>query len=177
MDRVYSPWRAEHVSRVSNDDSYDADVSIFARIAESTDDADNLVVWRGETVFVLMNLYPYTNGHVMIVPFRQVGEFEELNHNEVFEISITAQFCIRWLKTVMNPDGFNMGLNLGTSAGAGITKHIHMHIVPRWTGDTNFTSTVGDFRVIPQSIEDTYKRLADAARKNPVELPNSQSLK
>lgn len=151
---------------------YQADTQqVFENIGGSDADTDNLVLWRGTHVFVVMNLYPYTNGHLMVVPFRTVAMFDDLTPAEVLEISITSQQCIRWLRKTMNPDGFNVGLNLGKAAGAGIPDHLHMHIVPRWSGDTNFTTTVGNYRVVPEDLKVTYSRLMAVIQEDPVEVP------
>ncbi len=173
MDRLFSPWRANHVANASENNESLTGESIFCDIAASDDDVSNLVLWRGTEVFVVMNLFPYTNGHLMVVPYRCVGGYDELTPSELFELSITVQFCLKWLNRAMCPEGFNVGLNLGRAAGAGIPDHLHMHVVPRWSGDTNFTSTVGDFRVIPEELQATYQKLADAVVEIPVVLPGT----
>jgi ATP adenylyltransferase len=109
-----------------------------------------------------MNLYPYNNGHLMIVPYRQVADYEALTPEEQCELAQTIARCLRWLKHALNPDGFNVGMNLGKVAGAGIPDHVHVHIVPRWEGDTNFMPTIAETKVIPEALRDTYRKLRAA---------------
>ena len=137
--------------------------SLFERIGEDDRDEENLVVWRGESVYVVMNLFPYNNGHLLIVPYRKVEQYEELSSGEQIEIAATIERCIRWLRTALDPDGFNVGMNLGRAAGAGVPEHLHMHVVPRWSGDTNFMPSTADLKVIPEAMQDTYNKLRDAA--------------
>jgi len=113
---------------------------------------ERYVLLEGKTAFVMLNAYPYTNGHLMIIPFRHLGSLEDLLPEERIEIFALMDISVRVLKEAMNPDGFNIGINLGRAAGAGIDDHIHVHVVPRWSGDTNFMSVVGDIRVIPDDI-------------------------
>jgi ATP adenylyltransferase len=170
MDRLFSPWRAEHVKRVATEAT--PDLSVFSRMAAENDDAKNYILWRGTNVFVVLNLYPYTNGHLMVVPYRQVADYCDLNHDEIIESAIAVQTSIAWLRSIMNPNGFNIGVNLGQAAGAGIENHIHTHIVPRWSGDTNFTTTIGDFRVVPEELDLTYQKLLKAVASIPVVIPS-----
>lgn len=161
---MWSPWRSGHIE--STDRWSDEErANLFVRIAESDDDARNYVLWRGETAFVVMNLYPYNNGHLLIVPFRRVEDYDALTHDEQTEIAGLTDRCIRWLRQALQPDGFNVGMNLGRAAGAGIPEHLHVHVVPRWSGDTNFMPTVADVRIIPERMEDTYARLRAAVEK------------
>ena len=162
MKRMWSPWRSEHIERVAaNPEGYGKDV--FSRIAEdAARDAENLVVWRGETLFVVMNLFPYNNGHLLIVPYRRITTYQELLANEQVELSRTIGKCIGWLDHALSPDGVNVGMNIGKAAGAGIPDHLHVHVVPRWAGDTSFMSSAADTRVIPESMESTYRKLRQA---------------
>lgn len=162
MDRLWSPWRSKHVTGWDERSSEEKN-GVLERIGRSTDDEAHLVVWRGERVFVLMNLYPYNNGHLMIAPYRAVAAYEALDGEEQIEIATTIARCIRWLRAVLSPDGFNVGMNLGSAGGAGIPGHLHVHVVPRWAGDANFMATVADTRVIPEALEDTYRRIRAAA--------------
>lgn len=139
--------------------------SIFGRIAEADDDEANFVLWRGETAFVVMNLYPYNNGHLLIVPFRRVEDYDALTDEEQIEIARLTDRCIRWLRAAVRPDGFNVGMNLGRAAGAGVPEHLHVHVVPRWSGDTNFMPTVADTKIIPEAMEDTYRKLRAAVKE------------
>ena len=140
---MWSPGRSELFDEhATNDITEDADTSLFAQLAAANDDEKHLILWRGDTVFVIMNLFPYNNGHLMIVPYREVAEYEKLTAPEQVEMSQTISRCIKWLKKALKTEGFNVGMNLGKAAGAGIPRHIHMHVVSRWRGDTNFMPTV-----------------------------------
>ncbi len=130
-------------------------------------DEDGLVVARGDQVYVVLNLYPYNPGHLMVVPYRRVSELEDLSAGESSELMAFTQKAIRVIKAVSNPDGFNVGLNLGKSAGGSLAEHLHMHVVPRWAGDANFITVVGETKVIPQLLRDTRKLLADAWTAQP----------
>jgi ATP adenylyltransferase len=123
-------------------------------------DEDGLVVARGEQVYAVLNLYPYNPGHLMVVPYRRVSELEDLTEAESAELMAFTQKAIRVMKAVSNPDGFNVGLNLGRSAGGSLAEHLHMHVVPRWSGDANFITVVGETKVIPQLLRDTRTLLA-----------------
>lgn len=132
---------------------------IFCAKIKSTDDAANHVLYRGEHCFVTLNLFPYNNGHLMVVPYRHIAALEALEEAELSELMLVTQQALRVLKTAFNPQGFNIGINQGQVAGAGIASHLHQHVVPRWGGDTNFTSVIGETRVIPEWIDQTYSRL------------------
>lgn len=156
---MWSPWRSRHIERVSADENYGKS-DIFISIGQQPDrDEENYVLWRGNTVYVVMNLYPYNNGHLLIVPFRAVERYENLLREEQFELAETIDQCVRWLTHALNPDGFNIGINIGVAAGAGIPNHLHAHVIPRWSGDTNFMPVAADVKVIPESMEDTYRKL------------------
>ena len=160
MDRIWSPWRAQHVNTFKqNHQPPPGEGSIFARMAAENRDAEHLILWRGERVFVVMNLYPYNNGHVLIVPYRQVEAYEDLEPEEQIEIAATIARCIRWLQAGLSPEGFNVGMNLGKAGGAGIPEHLHVHVVPRWNGDTTFMPTIGEVKIIQEHLEETYRRL------------------
>lgn len=159
MDRMWSPWRSHYIDRSSVAENQTQDTSVFARLAAENRDKENLILWRGQHVFVIMNLYPYNNGHLMIVPYREVSNYEDLSPEEQVELATTIERCIQWLKHALQPEGFNVGMNLGKAAGAGIPRHLHMHIVPRWGGDTNFMPTVAETKVIPEALVDTYNKL------------------
>jgi ATP adenylyltransferase len=128
-------------------------------------DAARLVVDRGEHTFTVLNRYPYNNGHLLIAPKRHIGKLEELDDVEQIELSLTITKMIRTLSSAIGPHGFNVGLNLGQAAGAGVPGHLHWHIVPRWSGDTNFMSSVAGIRTIPQSLEALWDLLAEALKK------------
>ncbi len=132
---------------------------IFCTKVESSKDRENLVLFRGKKCFVLMNLYPYNTGHLMVAPYRHVGNLTELDMDERGELMELIVKSIAILQNVLNPDGFNVGINLGRVAGAGIEGHVHFHVVPRWSGDTNFMTVVGDVKVMPELLSDTYEKL------------------
>ncbi|HSI71945.1 MAG TPA: HIT domain-containing protein [Fimbriimonas sp.] len=153
---LWAPWRLKYIEGSKEGGTGD----IFLDLPAQNEDRKNLILYRGTSAFVILNAYPYTNGHLMVAPFRQCANVEDLNDDELLEINQLVAASLRWLKKAFGPDGFNVGVNLGSAAGAGIPCHVHWHIVPRWSGDTNFMTTVGDIRVMPQSLEDTYDRLA-----------------
>jgi len=132
---------------------------IFCKKPQENEDEKNLILYRGKTCFVLMNLFPYNSGHLMIAPYRHIGNFVDLRKEEGIELFKLLQWSLNILKKVLNPDGFNVGLNIGRTAGAGYEDHLHIHIVPRWNGDTNFMPVIADTKVIPEFLEETYKQL------------------
>lgn len=126
---------------------------------DASNDEANLIVARGEFAFVILNKFPYNTGHLMVTPYRHIAEWESLSAEELAEIGVWSQRCINALKAALGPQGFNVGVNQGVIAGAGIAEHVHLHVVPRWGGDTNFMTTVGESKVIPEALEATYARL------------------
>jgi len=154
MERLWTPWRLAYVTGASAP----APGCIFCEAARRLD-AEPLVVHRGTRAFVILNKFPYNNGHLMIVPFRHVGRLAGLEAEELSEIMTLTQLSERALGACFQPHGFNMGLNLGKPAGAGVLDHLHMHVVPRWDGDTNFISVVGETRVLPEELPVTAERL------------------
>lgn len=166
MERLWSPWRSRHLAAPPPPEP-GGGRSVFARIAAAEDDAEHLVVWRGRAVFVVMNLYPYNNGHLLVVPYRQVADYEALTAAEQVAIARTVERCIRWLRAALAPHGFNVGLNLGEAGGAGVPDHLHVHVVPRWRGDTNFMPTVAETKVVPEALRDTYRKLRAAVADDP----------
>ena len=159
MRTLWAPWRIEYIRSPKHDGC------IFCDFPKENNDRDRLILHRGGHAFIIMNNYPYNPGHVMIAPYRHVGKWEELNDEELLEIMKLSQLMVKALKRAMNPDGFNMGVNLGRVAGAGIDSHVHLHIVPRWNGDTNFMPVVSDTKVIPQSIRESYDELRKAIKE------------
>src|SRR6185503_2462281 len=135
------------------------DHSIFTKIAQSDRDEENLVIGRDKSCFALLNRYPYTGGHLMTVPYKQVVDLNGLAENEMTDLIKLTRRCQNALTQVMKPDGFNIGINLGKCAGAGVLDHLHIHIVPRWNGDTNFMTVVGEMRVLPENIGASAERL------------------
>jgi ATP adenylyltransferase len=155
-ETLWAPWRMTYIEKSSSEKSGG---DIFVDLPSEQEDEKNHILFRGEHAFVMLNAYPYTNGHLLIAPYRQVGEIEKLNNDELLEINQLLAKSVVWLKACYRPDGFNLGVNLGKAAGAGIPIHIHWHVVPRWNGDTNFMTSVGDTRVMPQSLDDSYAKL------------------
>jgi ATP adenylyltransferase len=152
LERIWAPWRSVYVGGSHGEGC------VFCEKLQSDKDEDNLVLLRGDKTIVLMNLYPYNNGHLLIMPNRHVGDIEDLTGEEMAELFHMTQKMVKVLRA-FNPDGFNIGANIGKAAGAGVPGHFHIHIVPRWAGDTNFMPVIGDVRVISESLEVTYKKL------------------
>lgn len=155
MRQIWAPWRLEYVQGAKPDGC------IFCAAAGSSDDRKALVVARGRTCFVMMNLYPYNSGHVMVVPNRHRSRLDELDDEELAELLRYSDYCVRVHEHALRPEGYNIGMNLGRAAGAGIEDHLHIHVVPRWVGDTNFMPVLGDVKVIPEHLAATYRRLAE----------------
>ena len=135
---------------------------IFVDLPAENQDEKNLILYRGETGFVILNAYPYTSGHLLVAPYRQVADIVEMTDAELLDVNKMIAMSVKWIRASYSPDGFNIGVNMGRAAGAGIPQHIHWHVVPRWSGDSNFMTTVGQVRVIPQTLEDTYRKLFQA---------------
>jgi ATP adenylyltransferase len=154
MDRLWTPWRLAYVTAASKDDLG----CVFCAAAVRRE-ADPLIVYQGTTCFVILNLYPYNNGHLMVVPARHVGRLADLTDAELDELMHLTRAAEMALEERYHPHGFNMGLNLGKSAGAGVLDHLHMHIVPRWNGDTNFMTVVGETRVLPEALDESARQL------------------
>jgi ATP adenylyltransferase len=155
-ERLWAPWRLEYVG------SADSATGCVFCDALAGDDAERLVVHRGERAFVLLNRFPYTSGHLMVAPTRHTGDFGSLDADEAAEIHALSSAAMDALRELYSPDGFNLGWNLGRVAGAGIVDHVHKHVVPRWAGDTNFMPVLADVRVIPEHLTATRERLAAA---------------
>lgn len=159
MDHLWSPWRYQYVSTVDSVPS-SQDSCLFCRVTASRDDEENLVVWRAERSLILLNRYPYSTGHLMIAPFEHVASLGEAGTQALEEVMRLAQRAETVLRSVYQPEGMNFGFNIGRCAGAGIAGHIHMHGLPRWSGDTSFMTTVGETRVLPEDLNVTYQRLS-----------------
>lgn len=138
----------------------------FCRESARPDSAENLIIYRGRLAFVILNRYPYTSGHLMVVPYVHESQLENLDARQRAEMMEMVSQSIEILKQVYHPQGFNVGINLGEVAGAGISEHVHIHVVPRWGGDTNFMSALAETRVLPESLEDTYQRVQAAWQKS-----------
>ena len=157
MENLWSPWRMKYVTDTDNPDG-----CVFCIAPAQSDDLANLIVKRGKDCFAILNRYPYTSGHLMVVPFAHVSSIELLTPEVRAELFEMVNHAIGVLREVYHPDGFNVGINMGEAAGAGIAEHAHVHIVPRWAGDTSFMSTVGETRVIPEELGVTWQRIHDA---------------
>lgn len=155
MDCIWAPWRSVYIG------GNHGEGCVFCEKIKSDDDEANLVLLRGDKIVVLLNLYPYNNGHLLIMPKRHVADIEDLTAEEMNEFMLMIKKMVKVLN-VFQPQGFNVGANLGRVAGAGIPDHIHCHIVPRWSGDTNFMPVIGNTKVISESLEVTYKKLKES---------------
>jgi ATP adenylyltransferase len=157
--RIWAPWRLSYVSDASKDIEEEC---IFCAKPREDDDEANLIVHRGESCFVILNLFPYTNGHLMVAPYEHLGRLQELAPETTAEIMDLARRAMDGLERTYSPHGYNVGFNQGRVAGAGFEHHIHMHVVPRWGGDTNFMPVIADTKVMPQTLEESYESLKDA---------------
>ena len=154
MDYLFSPWRMDYIEKHLNMEG-----CVFCLEQEKSDGPENLIVFRGQKAFVILNRYPYTSGHIMTVPHIHKSTLEQLDPATRAEMFELANRSIGILRKIYNPQGFNVGVNIGEAAGAGITEHVHLHVVPRWMGDTNFMTSLGKTRVHPESLEETYRRV------------------
>lgn len=160
LPRLWATWRMAYIKGLHRRTSD----SVFTELPQVEDGPENLILHRGKTCYVVLNLYPYTTGHLMIVPFRAVAELSAMDDAERLEMMQLADLVTRALVRSMDAQGFNIGMNLGKLAGAGIPNHLHLHVVPRWLGDTNFMPAVGDTKVLPESLEQTYHKVQGAIR-------------
>jgi ATP adenylyltransferase len=154
MDYLWTPWRYQFVSQASKENG-----CIFCQAAQLGDDARALIVHRGSRNFVILNLYPYTTGHSMIVPYTHVADLAGCDAETLAEMMTLARRLQMALGSLYHPQGFNVGMNLGRAAGAGVADHVHLHVLPRWTGDTNFMTTIGETRLEPEVVSVTYEKL------------------
>lgn len=164
MDKLWAPWRLSYITRPKDPPPASGDECFICRAAASSDDRSNLVVYRTELSLVVLNLYPYNNGHLLVTPKAHKAHLDELTVDEMLDIQLTIRKMTGVLGRRMKPDGFNVGLNLGRVAGAGVPGHLHWHIVPRWLGDSNFMTTVGDMRVLSQALDALYDLLTEELR-------------
>ena len=159
MEPLHAPWRLEYILMPKPAPS---ETSLFSRIARSPDDLANHVLARARTCYALLNAFPYTGGHLMTVPYKQVPDFDGLTEQEILDLRLLTRRCQHALAKVMKPDGFNIGVNLGKVAGAGILEHLHIHVVPRWNGDTNFMPVLASTTVVPQALSELAAQLREA---------------
>lgn len=157
MDRLWAPWRMEYIGKVD-----DGGECILCAKPQEQDDAKNHIIHRADLAFVILNAFPYSNGHLMVAPYRHTGDLLDLTDDELAAMMQEARLCTRILTAAMSPQGFNIGINIGRVAGAGIADHLHLHIVPRWSGDTNFMPVIGETRVLPQALAESYRVLRKA---------------
>jgi ATP adenylyltransferase len=155
MNYLWSPWRMKYIQ------NHDEEGCVFCNVQAQPDSPENLIIFRGRRAFVILNRYPYTSGHLMVVPVDHQSSFEDLDAETRAEVMELTTECIQVLRKVYQPEAFNVGANIGAVAGAGIVGHVHMHIVPRWGGDTNFMSSLGQTRVLPEELEETYRRIRE----------------
>lgn len=153
MERLWAPWRLEYIAGEKTEGC------IFCVFPSQNDDRKNRILYRGEHAFVIMNAFPYSNGHLLVVPYCHISDLSELTDEQSLELMQLVKKSICVLKEAFRPDGINVGVNQGTAAGAGIADHVHLHIVPRWNGDTNFMPVFADVKVIPEALETTYDKL------------------
>jgi diadenosine tetraphosphate (Ap4A) HIT family hydrolase len=161
LEQLWAGWRDEYVrDATAAEREGTEDGCVFCAIAESGPPSpENGVVWRGDLTFAVLNAFPYASGHLLVLPLRHVSELEELTDEESTELWTTTRSAVRAITGAYNPDGINMGVNLGRAAGAGIPRHLHIHVVPRWSGDTNFMTSVAGVRVIPESLPTAWEKL------------------
>jgi ATP adenylyltransferase len=155
LERLWAGWRTEYVARAG-----DANDCVFCRILASDEpDESTYILWRGRSCFAVLNAYPYTTGHLIVMPMRHVAELEDVTDEESAELWAALADAVRALKRAYRPDGVNVGANLGRTAGAGVPDHFHLHCLPRWAGDTNFMTAVAEVRVLPEALPATWDRL------------------
>jgi ATP adenylyltransferase len=154
MDYLWTPWRYQYITQ-----SGEPGECILCAAAQASDDRERFVVHRAARAFVLLNRFPYTNGHLMVVPYEHAATLEELGDESLLELIRLARDSVKHLRAIYRPEGLNLGMNLGRSAGAGVTGHVHLHVLPRWTGDTSFMTATAETRVLPENLEVTWEKL------------------
>lgn len=161
MKHLWSPWRMKYIQKYKKEEG-----CVFCDVQEAPDNHENLIIFRGELAYVIMNRFPYTSGHILVIPYIHKANLEELDATTRAEMMELVTKSMTVLRGIYHPQGFNMGANIGEAAGAGIAPHVHLHVVPRWSGDTNFMSALGETRVLPEALEDTYRRVREAWGKS-----------
>lgn len=159
MKEIWAPWRIEYFKKTRDKGCF------LCKSFASRKDRQNLILHRGRTCAIVMNRYPYTGGHLMVAPYRHIASLEDMTAPETAELMKLTQLGMRALKKAAGPHGFNIGINIGEAAGAGLKDHVHLHIVPRWSGDTNFVTVMADIRVVPQALEELWEELRKVIRK------------
>ena len=160
MKRLWAPWRMEYILKNSKKKEGDKSCIFCNGVPSREDDEKSFILYKGDNSSVRLNIYPYTSGHLLVYPKRHTALLEDLPEDELRDLSFTLSRSVAILKRALNPEGFNIGMNLGKIAGAGILDHLHWHIVPRWVGDTNFMPSIGDTMVMPEHLKETFKRLS-----------------
>lgn len=155
MEYLWAPWRMAYIDAPKK-----VEGCVFCGKLAEADDREQLILYRGEHCFIIMNLFPYNNGHLMVAPYRHTADLVGLSAAEQEEMMRLTRHCVRLLTEAFQPEGFNLGMNLGRTAGAGVADHLHMHIVPRWNGDTNFMAVTGETKVLPDALFSSYDKLA-----------------
>lgn len=161
MEQLWSPWRSKYIDKFKHSDDSE-ECFLCAAAKNPSDDEETMVVYRKEHCFVIMNKFPYNNGHILIAPYNHLGDFVAFDDHILKEIIITAKESIQILTEIYHPHGFNSGMNIGRSAGAGVPDHLHFHVIPRWNGDTSFTATISDIKVISYSLSESYHSIRNA---------------
>jgi ATP adenylyltransferase len=159
MDYLWTPWRYAYITTASKNEGKDG--CIFCELPKLADE-EAKIVYRGQHCYIILNSFPYTSGHVMVVPFAHLEELQKLPEAAAHEMMALTQKMERVLRQIYSPDGINLGMNIGRAAGAGVVGHVHMHVLPRWVGDTNFMTVVGESRVLPEALDVTYERIKRA---------------
>lgn len=162
MKRLWAPWRIKYIEQNSK---VKETACIFCEKPKENKDRDNLILFRGERSFIIMNIYPYNSGHLMIAPYNHLDSLEKLMDEELLDVLKMTKLSMQVLREVFSPNGFNLGMNIGKAAGAGIEEHVHLHIVPRWNGDTNFMPIIGDTKVMPEDLNSIYDKLLPYFKK------------
>ncbi|MCB9357051.1 MAG: HIT domain-containing protein [Calditrichaeota bacterium] len=163
MDRLWAPWRMNYIAETVKQEQPEG--CVFCKMLEESQDENNLILRRGKLCFIVMNLFPYNTGHLMVIPQRHTGDFGSLSPDEHQELGRLLDVSRLILNECFTPHGFNIGMNIGRAAGAGILDHLHYHVVPRWNGDSNFMNAVGETKVLSESLPESFRRLRDALKR------------
>jgi ATP adenylyltransferase len=158
LEIIWTPWRLRYILQAKSSEKIEECI-LCEKVRCAGDDRNNYVLYRGRYCYIMLNLYPYTNGHVMVIPYRHEGDLTKLDDASLYEMTSLTRAAVAALERLMQPTGFNIGMNIGRVAGAGISEHVHMHVVPRWSGDTNFMTVLGGTRMIPEDLDATYNKL------------------
>jgi ATP adenylyltransferase len=162
FEKLWAPWRMRYIEGMGG---ASGDGCIFCEKPKENADERNYIIYRGETCYIIMNIFPYNNGHLMVVPYLHTSRFPDLDSGTRLEMLNLAGLAMEAIESIMRPDGFNMGMNIGRTAGAGIADHLHLHLVPRWNGDTNFMPVIGCTKVISEALEDSYRKIRRAVNE------------